>query len=456
MQKRARSVNETTQATITGGWRWGPFTFRLPFYHTRLYWPEFLQGAMVASATGLALVPMMMMHFGLSFEQALTCTFIHTLLITSALIVFGEPYAPGWITPALPLVLFFVLGGYDTPVERWQAMTALSLSFAAMVAVLGLTGLGRLFLDWIPTTLKAGIILGAALAAFKRVFVDDAPDYLLQQPISTILACAVALLILFSEPFQRLRAKYRGATTLAALGLLPGFMLAALVGPFVGEVRYEIEWGFFVPHIAQTWQEVSPFAIGWPSWEMYIAALPLAFITYVILFGDLVTGQAILADAQKQRPDERIEHDARRSHLSLCIRNAIMAVTAPFFPTQGSLWAGPQVIVAERWRRGPASMRSLHDGLHSYYLMGIPFIIFLLPVLTALKPLMGIALSLTLIVTGFACAYIALGMPHRPAERGTVLMTAAAIALIEPWIGLVIGLIASLALVSRLPPPDRT
>jgi hypothetical protein len=433
--------------THTSGWRWGPFTFRLPFLHTRLYWPEFLQGVLVASATGLALVPIMTLYFGLSFEQALTCAFVHAVLIASALILFGEPYAPGWVTPALPLVLAFVLMNYEDPVQRWQAMTALSLNFAALVAVLGLTGLGAQLLRWIPDTLKAGIILGAALAAFKRVLVDDAERFLLVQPIATVLACAVCLVLLFSEPFQRLREKHRWAMVLAALGLLPGFLAAAIVGPLVGEVTYEIEWGIFIPPVAETWAAVSPWAIGWPSWDMYLGAMPLAIITYVILFGDLVTGQAVIADAQSDRPDEEIELNSRRSHLSLALRNAAMGVTAPFFPTQGSLWAGVHVVVVQRWRQGAKTMRSLHDGMHSYYLMGLPFIYAMLPLLTGLKPLMGIALSLTLIVTGFACAYIALAIPQRPAERGVVLMTAAAIALIEPWVGLVIGLVAALTII---------
>ena len=41
------------------GWRWGPFTFRLPFYHSKLCWPEFFQGLLIAAATGLSLVPLM-------------------------------------------------------------------------------------------------------------------------------------------------------------------------------------------------------------------------------------------------------------------------------------------------------------------------------------------------------------------------------------------------------------
>lgn len=122
------------------GWRWGPFTFRLPFYHTRLYWPELFQGIFIAAATGLSLIPLMTMFFGLTFEEAVAASMIHSILISSALIVFGEPYAPGWLTPALPLALAFAIGAGDDPTLRLQAMTALSLDFALLLFVLGLIG----------------------------------------------------------------------------------------------------------------------------------------------------------------------------------------------------------------------------------------------------------------------------------------------------------------------------
>lgn len=439
----------------TPGWRWGPFTFRLPFLHTRLLWPEFLQGLLVSAATGLALVPVMTHFFGFTFEQALTCAIIHNILITSAVIVFGEPYAPGWVTPALPLVLAFIATGFETPAERVQAMTALSINFALLVFVLGVTGLGSRLLRWIPQTLKAGIILGAALAAFKRVLIDDADRFLLTQPIATTVACAVALLLIFSEPLQGLMKRHVGLARLAALGLLPGFLAAAIVGPLVGEVQYDIQWGLFVPPLADTWAVASPWGVGWPSPVVFLTAAPLAFITYIILFGDIVTGQAVLADAQPERPDEPIHQDARRTHLSLAVRNALLGISTPFFPTQGALWTGVHVVIVQRWRQGVQQMRSLHDGLHSYYLMGIPLVYFLLPLLTGLKPLLGIALSLTLVVTGFACAYVALAIPQRPAQRGAVLLTAAAIAFLEPWIGLVVGLAAALLLVTPDPLPEE-
>lgn len=429
------------------GWNWWLFTFRLPFYHTRLCWPEFLQGIALASATGLALVPMMMANFGLTFEQAVAVSFVHGFLIGIAPIVFGEPYAPGWVTPALPLVLTFVLSGFDSPTERFQAMTALTLTLTGMVAVLGVTGLGRKFMVWLPLALKAGIILGASIASFKRVFLDDAQDYLLAQPITTTVACAVCLIFIFSIPFRALKLRSRPLMVLGSLGLLPGFLVAALIGPFVGEVNYDLQWGFLIPPVDEVWAKASPFAIGWPDWDMYVAAIPLAFITYIILFGDIVTANEITREAENDRPDEHVRLDTTRTHVSIALRNLFGAVAAPFFPLQGSVWAGVHVVIVQRWRQGPARMDSLFSGIHSYYFMGIPFIYFLLPLLTGLQPLMGIALSLTLVLTGFACAYVAMAIAVHPTERGVALMTGMAIALFEPWIGLLLGIVSVMLLI---------
>ncbi|MBR9814561.1 hypothetical protein GYB61_11975, partial [bacterium] len=104
------------------------------------------------------------------------------------------------------------------------------------------------------------------------------------------------------------------------------------------------------------------------------------------------------------------------------------------------------VIIVQRWRQGRETMDSLHSGIASYYLMGLPIIFFALPLLTGLKPLLGIALSLTLILTGFACAYVAMAIPREPAERGVVLLTGMGIALFAPWVGLLIGIVATLTI----------
>jgi hypothetical protein len=438
------------------GWRWGPFTFRLPFYHTRFYWQEALQGFLVAAATGLALVPIMTGAFGLTFEQAIAVSMIHSLLLGSALILFGEPYAPGWVTPALPLVLTFVLTGYDDPVSRFQVMTALSLNFAALLVILGVTGLGKKLVIWLPDTLKAGIILGAAIAAVYRIFVGDGntPSLLETQPISIMLACGLCLIFSFSLPMQKLKGRYRSIAMIAALGLLPGFLVAAIVGPLVGEITYDIQWGILIPPVGEAFAKMSPFAIGWPSVEMFLQAIPLALITYVILFGDIVTGNEVLREGLSKRNDERIDINPTRTHLSVGIRNGVLGLVAPFFPTQGALWTGVHVIIVQRWTQGKGTMNSLHSGLISYYLMGIPLMFFLKPLLTGLQPLLNVALALTLMLTAFACAYVAMGMPRNNTSRGTVLLIGAGLAFFDPWTGLALGVLATLLMVGWDRNPD--
>jgi hypothetical protein len=150
-QDRLRPVNGQR------GLQWGPFTTRIPFLHTRVTWPELLQGVFVAGATGLGLVPVLQFDFGLTFHEAVAFVIVQSLLICSAPIIFGEPYAPGWITPALPLALLVLLSSdgqgdplYATATERFQFMTAVSLNFTALLILLGITGLGRRLIQWLP------------------------------------------------------------------------------------------------------------------------------------------------------------------------------------------------------------------------------------------------------------------------------------------------------------------
>ena len=100
---------------------------------------------------------------------------------------------------------------------------------------------------------------------------------------------------------------------------------------------------------------------------MYIDALPLVIIGYMLLFGDLVTATEVLKDAQKHRDDEKLPIDLNRSHLSVGIRNLLASLVNPFFPTQGALWTGVHVVVAEQWKKGRKQMPSIFDGIGSYY-----------------------------------------------------------------------------------------
>jgi len=438
-------MNTTTNKGIS----WGPFTLRIPFIHIKFRAGEFFQGMVISGATAFAAVPVAM-GLGLSFEEGVALSFVAGTLIASGPIFFGEPMAPGWITPALPIVIAAFAtkgqfnGVYDPAV--FQFMAAMCIEFTLLVFILGSTGWGKKLIQIIPNGLKAGIILGAALAAFYQVFVTDM-DKLMLQPISMAVAIILCVITTFSEPFKKLAQKNILFKRVGSLGLLPGFIIAALVAYFLKEVTFDIQWGFQVPDVVALFNKTSPLVIGFPSFAMYLEALPLVIIGYTLLFGDLITATEVLNDGQKSRPDEPLDINLDRSHLSIAVRNFLGLLVNPFFPTQGALWTGVHVVVVERWKKGPKEMPSIFDGLGSYYLMGLPILYFTLPFITLMKPLMQMALTLTLILTGFACAYVAMAIPKKNTEMASALLIAVFITFFSAWVGLLVGILLSILVI---------
>ena len=428
------------------GIKWGLFTFRIPFVHFKFRAGEFLQGLVISGSTAFAAVPIAM-GLGLTFEEGVALSLVAGFLIGAGPIFFGEPMAPGWVTPAVPIVIaaFATKGQFDGVyrIETFQFMAAMCIEFTILLFVLGITGWGKKLVNIIPNGLKSGIILGAALAAFYQVFVTDFDKYLLQ-PISMTVAIALCIITTFSDPFKNLTTKYNFLKKISSLGLLPGFVIAGFIAFILNEVTFDIEWGFKVPDVVSLFNRTSPLVIGLPSLSLFLEALPLVIIGYTLLFGDLITAAEVLKDAQKNRSDEILDINQTRSHLSIAIRNFLALLINPFFPTQGALWTGVHVVVAERWKKGKSEMPSIFDGLGSYYLMGIPFLYFLLPVITLMKPLMQMALSLTLVLTGFACAYIAISIAKKTTEMASALLIALFITFFSAWIGLLVGIILSI------------
>jgi hypothetical protein len=272
---------------------------------------------------------------------------------------------------------------------------------------------------------------------------------------------------MFSVQLERWRARFRWFSLVASLGIAPGFFLAMIVGPWAGEITYTAfrdsfyspetgAWSFglgsilFLPDFAGLWNGYSLFGHGIPGVEMFARALPIALAAYVIGFGDIITGTAILKDAAAKRPDEAIPIDERRTHLSVGLRNLGIALTAgPFFPLQGPLWTGATVVVAERYRRGREAMESLYGGVFSYYFFGLPFFFFVAPLLELFRPVLDVALSLTLILTGFACSYVALSMPQGRVERGLIVLIGVIIMYFSTLVGIGVGLVLVAALLGK-------
>ena len=437
------------------GLKWGPFVARIPFIHIRFRAAEFFQGMVISGATAFAGIPIVM-GMGLTFEEGVAVSLVAGTLIAAGPILFGVPFAPGWVTPAYPIVIgVFATMGYYSPVgaeyqiETFQFMAALSIEFTLLVAFLGMTGLSSKIVNNIPNTLKSGIILGAAIAAFYQVFFKEFDSKYMEQPVAMTVALAICILTTFSQPFKRLAASNKIFQKISSLGLLPGFLIAATIAYIIGEATLNITWGFKFPDVVTLFERTSPFSIGFPPLNMYIDALPLVIIGYILLFGDIITGKAILKDAEKERPDEPLDVDVNKVHLSIAIRNFLGLIANPNFPTQGALWTGVHVVVAERWRKGPKEMPSIFDGLGSYYLMAIPFLYVTLPFVTLMQPLMNIALNLTLVLTGFACAYVALAIPKTNAEMASALLIGLLVAFSGEyvWAALLIGILLSVFVV---------
>ena len=81
--------------------------------------------------------------------------------------------------------------------------------------------------------------------------------------------------------------------------------------------------------------------------------------------------------------------------------------------------------------------------------MAIPLLYVTMPFVTLMQPLMNIALNLTLVLTGFACAYVALAIPKTNAETACALLIGLLVAFSGEyvWVALLVGILLSVFVV---------
>ena len=81
----------------------GIFKLRLPFVHYRFEWPDYVQGLLMC-AVDLAAIPLMVELLGMPFQVALAVVLLNGLFYLIHHLL-GDPVVPGWITPAIPLIM---------------------------------------------------------------------------------------------------------------------------------------------------------------------------------------------------------------------------------------------------------------------------------------------------------------------------------------------------------------
>lgn len=421
----------------------GPFQWRIPGIHYRIEKVEFFQG-IILGATALSSIPYMTDCLGLPYELAWSCVIIEVFLYMLHGWL-GDPVVPGWITPTLPFTLIF-LEGFEQGPERIQALIAVQLLVAFLFIFMGITKLADRFVRLVPASVKGGILLAAPITVIQGQLAED--SQLMIAPVATLVGTFLLAFLSFSPFCEKKRKTIKILDVMAKYGNLFPYLLAMLIGILLKELSYpELELGTIIriPDFGEIFNTVSIFAVGVPSLSVFLKAIPLALICYVLAFGDFVTSETLVKEAQESRNDEYIDFNSSRSNLISGLRNLILGIFAPFPPLSGPLWVGMTVSVAMRYREGEKAMKSLIGGMSSFRMATFLSVI-LIPIVSFMKPIMGVGSAITLLFQAYVCARIGMEYCKSNTDKSIAGVMAAVLAFKGSGWALLVGILMNLAL----------
>ncbi|WP_219636135.1 hypothetical protein [Streptomyces sp. AJS327] len=425
-------------------WKVGPFDVRLPFVHYRFEWQDYSQGLLMC-AVDLSAIPLMTELLGMPFEVALAVVVLNGLLYLLHHLL-GDPVVPGWITPAIPLLMAYC-SQFPEGEERVHALIAFQLMLAALSIFLGVTGLASKVVRIVPNALRAGVIIGAGFAAVQGVF--EAGGRFDTFPVTITVAVALAFYLMYSRHFAGLQRRSRVWRTIGGLGILPCVLLAVFVAPLFGEAPWPtIEWGFSSPDFVTLWTDYTVFGLGLPPLSMFLTAVPTVLAAYIVVFGDVLQARSVLGEAAKARPDEAVRYNPNRAHMIFGGRNMLMGVFGPDTAMCGPLWAAMHVTISERYKKGRDTMRSIFGGAGSFR-WGTNTALWLMPIVSLLEPILGVALALTLIIQGYVSVRVGVLESRSRTDLGIAGVTGAVLAVQGASWGFVTGILLCLVIYGR-------
>ncbi|HHN81905.1 MAG TPA: hypothetical protein ENN11_04720 [Methanomicrobia archaeon] len=440
----------------------GPLRLRLPFIHYPWEWPEFVEGAILC-VVPMGVIAAMQASLGVTYEMGLTMVIINNfmyLLHTS----FGDPSVAGWITAGIPLYMSFVaLYATETSkVGAIQAMCALQALMAIIFLVMAFTGGAKKIVNVVPTSLKAGILLGAGIAAITRTWENSGAG--IQNgvakwspalgigpiSISFLVAVVLSFFILWSPRALAYRKQHKWFGWIARYGIAPTFIIGYIIGLALGEVPqptgvFDSGW-VFVPHVGETFNAMSPLSVGWPSGEMFVAAISTAIVAYVLAFGDILVAQAIIDEANEARKDELVILDPNRTNFWTGIRNLVETIIWPYLPLAGPQWTGGQALVVNRFKNSTPEEEYSYWGGATGLFWGMSIIMLVYPLVLVVRPALPYGFGLTMAVQGYLCTYLAMEMVTTNLERGIAGMTGGILATRGATWALLMGVLFYLAL----------
>ncbi len=422
----------------------GPFKLRLPFIHYKFEWPDYCQGLLMC-AVDLAAIPLMIELLGMPFDVALAVVLMNGLLYLTHHLL-GDPVVPGWITPAIPLIMAYC-ATFPLGPERVHALVAFQMTLGLFSLLLGCTGLARKVVGYIPPAIKSGIILGAGFAAVNSVFVAGGRFDLYPWTIS--IAVGIAFYMIFSRHFAQIKQGHPLLELMGKLGIFPIIILAVVVAPLFQEAPWpDVQWGITRPDFGTLFREYTVIGLGFPPVAMFISAIPTVLAAYIVLFGDVLQSQALVAEADHLRPDEHVDYNPDRAHLIFGGRNTLMSILGPDITMAGPLWAAMQVVVIERYKEGRQAMDSLFGGSGSFR-WGTNTGLLLLPIVSLVEPILGIALALTLLIQGFVSVRIGIQESRSNRDLGIAgIIGAVLVARGATW-AFAVGIVLSLLVYGR-------
>ncbi|MFL2587681.1 MAG: hypothetical protein ACJ0QA_02705 [Flavobacteriaceae bacterium] len=398
----------------------GLFRIRFPFIHYRFEWPDYFQGLLMC-AVDLAAIPLIIELLGMPFEAAMAIVILNGFFYLLHHLL-GDPVVPGWITPAIPIIIVYI-ETFSIGPDRVKALMAFQFMLGLLSVFLGTTKLATKIIRLIPSAIKSGIIIGAGIAAVTTVFKAGGRFDIF--PYTITISVSIAFYLIYSQHFRQNKEKYRLLNLINKLGIFPIIILAVFIAPLFKETNWpQIEWGFSNPDFNLLIRSYTIFGVGLPPISMFLTAIPTVLATYIVLFGDVLQSKAILEEADSIRADEKIDYNSNRAHVIFGGRNSIMSFIGPDITMCGPLWAAMHVVIVERYKQGKKAMHSIIGGSGSFR-WGTNTGLLLLPIVTLVKPILGVALALTLIIQGFVSVRIGVMESKSQKDLGIAGVTAA-------------------------------
>ncbi len=414
----------------------GRLKLRIPFVHYPFEIPDAVQGAILC-VVPMGITAAMTDVLGIPFEIAIAMVILNNfmyLLHTH----FGDPAVAGWITPGIPLYVAF-LTTFEPGLARIHAMIALQMTVGVIFLLLGVTGTADRFVKAVPTSMKAGILLGAGIASLIGEF--RAGGRVMTFPVSIMFGLFVSFFMLFSSSTQELRKRYSFFRYVAQYGIAIPFFISYVLGIVIGEIKKPvIAWSLTGMPLRDMVASLSVFSVGFPAFSYFMAALPLAIAAYIIAFGDTLVAASLLKAADEKRQDEKIVWEPNRNHVITSIRNLVESFFFCYLPLAGPQWAGGQALVVNRYMNATPEEEETYFGGATSIFWGMSIALLLGPMVTFFRPGLAIGLSLTLLLQGYLCGYLAMSMVENNLQRGIATVMGAVIATQGAAWGLGVGL----------------